>query len=91
MDKKQSYTALSRTTNLEYIQLSNKKPKYKHENPPFMNMESTNSYFNDDYHNGQIYIFNLHSNTMIKCMLVVHSGISKQGYKSTRLTLRVQK
>ena len=28
MDKKQLYTSLSRTTNLEYIQLSNKKLKY---------------------------------------------------------------
>lgn len=55
MDKKQLYTSLSRTTNLEYIQLSNKKLKYKYENPPFMNMESIDSYFHDDYHNGQIY------------------------------------
>lgn len=40
MDKKQLYTALSRTTNLEYIQLSNKKLKQKYENHPFINMEN---------------------------------------------------
>ena len=55
MGKKQLYTALSRTTNLEYIQLSNKKLKHKYEHPPFINIETINSYFNDDYHNGQIY------------------------------------
>ena len=49
MDKKQLYTALSRTTKSEYMQLSNKKLKQKYVNPPFVNMETINSYFIDDY------------------------------------------
>ena len=65
MDKKQLYTALSRTTNLEYTQLSNKKLKHKYENPPFIDMETINSYFNDDYHNGQIYEITFQHNDKI--------------------------
>ena len=65
MYKKQLYTALSRTTNLEYIQLSNKKLKHKYENPTFINMETINSYFNDDYHNGQTYEITFQHNDKI--------------------------
>ena len=64
MDKKQLYAALSRTTNLEYIQLSSRKLKHKYENPPFINMETINSYFND-YHNGQIYAITFQHNDKI--------------------------
>ena len=55
MDKKQLYTALSRTTELNHIHLDTTKlnPKYKIRMPPLC--VTVNSYFNDDYHNGQIY------------------------------------
>lgn len=53
--QKQLYTALSRTIKLEYIQLRNKKLRNKYQNPPFYNMETINSYFNDDDNKGQIY------------------------------------
>ena len=55
MDKKQLYTALSRTTSLNHIHLDITKlnPKYKIRMPP--HRFTVNSYFNDDYHNGQIY------------------------------------
>ena len=65
MDKKKLYTALSRTTKLGYIQLSNKKLKQKYENPPFVNMETINSYFNDYYHNGQIFEIAFQNNDKI--------------------------
>ena len=55
MDKKQLYTALSRTTELNHVHLDTTKlnPKYKIRMPP--HYVTVNSYFNDDYHNGQIY------------------------------------
>ena len=55
MDKKQLYTALSRTTELNHVHLDTKKlnSKYKIRMPPLC--VTVNSYFNDDYHNGQIY------------------------------------
>ena len=55
MDKKQLYTALSRTTELNHIHLGTTKlnPKYEIRMPP--HYVTVNSYFNDDYHNGQIY------------------------------------
>ena len=55
MDKKQLYTALSRTTELNHIHLDTAKlnPKYRIRMPPCR--VTVNSYFNDDYHNGQIY------------------------------------
>ena len=55
MDKKQLYTALSRTTELNHVHLDTTKlnPKYKIRMPPLC--VTVNSYFNDDYHNGQIY------------------------------------
>ena len=55
MDKKQLYTALSGTTELNHIHLDITKlnPKYEIRMPP--RTVTVNSYFNDDYHNGQIY------------------------------------
>ena len=55
MDKKQLYTALSRTTELNHVHLDTTKLnlKYKIRMPPLC--VTVNSYFNDDYHNGQIY------------------------------------
>ena len=54
MDKKKLYTALSRTTELNHVYLYTTKlnPKYKIRMPPLC--VTVNSYFNDDYHNGQI-------------------------------------
>ena len=53
MDKKQLYTALSRTTKLDHIHLTKLNDKYEN-NKPYQSVR-VNSYFNDDYHNGQIY------------------------------------
>ena len=55
MDKKQLYTALCRTTELNHVHLDTTKlnPKYKIRMPP--HYVTVISYFNDDYHNGQIY------------------------------------
>ena len=55
MDKKQLYTALSRTTELNHVHLDTTKlhSKYKIRMPSLC--VTVNSYFNDDYHNGQIY------------------------------------
>ena len=53
MDKKQLYTALSRTTKLDHIHLTKLNEMYENNKPPQTVM--VNSYFNDDYHNGQIY------------------------------------
>ena len=55
MDKKQLYTVLSRTTELNHTHLDTTKlnPEYKIRMPP--RRVTVNSYFNDDYHNGQIY------------------------------------
>lgn len=53
MDKKKLYTALSRTTEVDHVHLDTAKlnPKYEIRMPPHY----VNRYFNDDYHNGQIY------------------------------------
>ena len=55
MDKKQLYTALSRTPELNHIHLDTTKliSKYEIRMPP--RTVTVDSYFNDDYHNGQIY------------------------------------
>ena len=55
MDKKQLYTALSRTTKLDHIHLDTAKlnPEYEIRIPPLT--VTVNSYFNDEYHNGQVY------------------------------------
>ena len=53
MDRKQMYTALSRTTKLEYIRID--KPARYYCKPKEYPSEVVNSYFNDDYHNGQVY------------------------------------
>ena len=55
MDKKQLYTALSRTTKLEYIHLNNKEVnnKYLERRQPIL--ELTNAKFNSLYRNGKIY------------------------------------
>ena len=55
MDKKQLYTALSRTTKLEYIHLNNKEVnnKYLVRRQPVL--EITNAKFNSLYRNGKIY------------------------------------
>ena len=55
MDKKQLYTALSRTTKLEFIHMKNSALNdiYTTRKQPIM--EVINSYFNSDYNNGKIY------------------------------------
>ena len=54
MDKKQLYTALSRTTKLEYLHLNNKvNNKYSVRRQP--NLELINAKFNSLYRNGKIY------------------------------------
>ena len=55
MDKKQLYTALSRTTEVNHIHLDTIKlnPKSKIRMPP--RCVTVNSYFNDDHHNEQVY------------------------------------
>ena len=55
MDKKQLYTALSRTTKLEFIHLKNRALNKIYEIRKQPNMEIVNSYFNNDYNNGKIY------------------------------------
>ena len=55
MDKKQLYTALSRTTKLEFIHLKNRALNKIYEIRKQPNMEIVNSYFNSDYNNGKIY------------------------------------
>ena len=47
------YTALSRTTKLEYIRID--KPARYYCKPKEYPSVVVNSYFNDDYHNGQVY------------------------------------
>ena len=71
MDKKQPYTALSRTTKLEYIHLNNKKLKIKYTKSPYIKMETVNSYFNDDYNSGQIYhiIFEHNDKVYVACSI----------------------
>ena len=55
MDKKQLYTALSRTTKIKYIHLSNKEVKNKYFNRRQPTLEVVNSKFNSLYKNGKIY------------------------------------
>ena len=55
MDKKQLYTALSRTTKLEFIPLKKSALNRVYEIRKQPNMEIVNSYFNSDYNNGKIY------------------------------------
>ena len=55
MDKKQLYTALSRTTKLDHIHLDTSKLKKEYEITMPDDYVIGNSYFNDDYHNGQIH------------------------------------
>ena len=55
MDVKDMYTALSRTTKLEYIYLDRKKLCSRYREREQDNMIILNSYFNADYQNGKIY------------------------------------
>ena len=55
MNKKQLYTALSRTTKLEYIHLNNKETNNKYFNKRQPVLELVNSRFNSLYKNGKIY------------------------------------
>lgn len=55
MDKKQLYTALSRTTIFEYIHLNTSALSRVYEIRKQPSMEFINSYFNSDYNNGKIY------------------------------------
>lgn len=56
MDKKQLYTALSRTTKFEYIHLNTSALNHVYEIRKQPNMEIVNSYFNSDYNNRKIYM-----------------------------------
>ena len=56
MDKKQLYTALSRTTKFEYIHLNTSALNYVYEIRKQPNKEIVNSYLNSDYNNGKIYM-----------------------------------
>ena len=53
--KKQLYTALSRTTKLDYIHLNNKEVNNKYENRRQPLLELMNTKFNSLYKNGKIY------------------------------------
>ena len=55
MDKKQLYTALSRTTKFKYIHVNNKEFNNKYFNRKKPVLELTNSRFNILYKNGKIY------------------------------------
>ena len=55
MDKKQLYTALSRTTKLDYIHLNNKEVNNKYFDRRQPVLELVNSKFNSLYKNGKIY------------------------------------
>ena len=55
MCKKQLYTALSRTTKLEYIHLDNSKLNRSYKTRPGPSIEIINSRFNSIYKNGKIY------------------------------------
>jgi len=55
MDKKQVYTALSRTTKIEYIHVNNKEINNKYFNKRQPVLELVNSKFNSLYRNGKIY------------------------------------
>ena len=56
MDKKQLYTALSRTTKFEYNHLNTSALNHVYEIRKQPNMEIVKSYFNSDYNNGKIYM-----------------------------------
>ena len=55
MDKKQLYTAMSRTTKLQYIHINNKELNNKYFNRKSPILELTNAKFNSLYSNGKIY------------------------------------
>ena len=55
MDKKQLYTALSRTTKFDYIRINNKEISNKYFNRRQPVLELVNSKFNSLYKNGKIY------------------------------------
>ena len=55
MDKKQLYTALSRTTKLDYIHINNKELNNRYINRKQPILELINSKFNSLYKNGKIY------------------------------------
>ena len=55
MEKKQLYTALSRTTKLQSIHLSNELLNKRYIPRQQPHIEILNSYFNSDYNNGKIY------------------------------------
>ena len=55
MDKKQLYTALSRTTKFEYIHINNKELNNKYFNRRQPMLELVNAKFNSLYKNGKIY------------------------------------
>ena len=55
MDKKQLYTALSRTTKFDYIRINNKEISNKYFNRRSPILELVNSKFNSLYKNGKIY------------------------------------
>ena len=55
MDVKELYTALSRTTKIEYIHLNPQKINRYYREQPQDQMIILNSYFNADYQNGKIY------------------------------------
>ena len=85
MDKKQLYTALSRTTELNHIHLDTAKlnPEYKISMPPCC--VTVNSYFNDDYHNGQIYKITFKHNDKL------YIGSSMRNLKERRSELMTTK
>ena len=78
MDKKQLYTASSRTTELNHVHLTITKlnPKYKIRMPP--HYVTVNSYFDDNYHNGQIYKITFEHNNKLY-ILVALSEIYRNG------------
>ena len=55
MDKKQLYTALSRTSSIELIHLDNKKLNHHYKIRAGHDMEIINSHFNSNYRHGKIY------------------------------------
>ena len=69
MDREQMYTALSRTTKLEYIRID--KPARYYCKPKEYPSVVANSYFNDDYHNGQVYeiSFELIDKLYVRCSI----------------------
>ena len=85
IDKKQLYTALSRTTKLEYIHLSNKllnKRCIPRQQP---HIEMLNNYFNSDYNDGK----RLSLRNVTRFMLVVHAKNCRTYYMNMLQTKRV--